>query len=331
MEQKIDDRPVMVSIQCTVYNHEPYLRQCLDGFVMQKTNFRFEAIVHDDASTDGSVAIIREYAEKYPNIIKPIYETENQYSKNDGSLQRILDEACSGKYIAICEGDDYWIEPMKLQKQVDYMETHTNVVLLHTAFKFYDDDNKSFFELAKENILILENVKERRTVMTGILDGNKYRVQTVTSLYRKEAYNSIQPLLREQQGKFLMGDSQLWVFLLTQGDIFFSSDVTSVYRVHIGSACHKERIVDNLRFKLSCAEMRVYMADKVGLPNAVKQKFEKEYNTSLLKYCSFDTTYKPFIDIKSQELIERLKCILLDSNFFLFLIRHYLIITYKHG
>lgn len=97
---------ILVSIQCLVYNHEPYLRQCLDGFVVQKTNFRFEAIVHDDVSTDGSAAIIREYAEKYPDIIKPIYETENQYSKQDGSLFKIMNAACKGKYIAMCEGDE---------------------------------------------------------------------------------------------------------------------------------------------------------------------------------------------------------------------------------
>lgn len=75
---------LMVTICCTAYNHEPYIRQCLEGFVMQKANFHFEAIVHDDASTDGTAAIIQEYAEKYPNIIKPIYETENQYSKKNG-------------------------------------------------------------------------------------------------------------------------------------------------------------------------------------------------------------------------------------------------------
>lgn len=108
----------MVSIKCLVYNHAPYLRQCLDGFVMQKTNFRFEAIVHDDCSTDGSQEIIKEYAAKYPDIIKPIYETENQYSKHDGSLSRIIYKHIRGKYIAHCEGDDYWTDPNKLQLQV---------------------------------------------------------------------------------------------------------------------------------------------------------------------------------------------------------------------
>lgn len=95
---------LMVTIRCIAYNHEPYIRQCLEGFVIQKTNFRFEAIVHDDASTDGTAAIIREYAEKYPNIIKPIFETENQYSKRDGSLRRIMDSHTRGKYVAMCEG-----------------------------------------------------------------------------------------------------------------------------------------------------------------------------------------------------------------------------------
>ncbi len=93
-----DDNQLMVSIKCLVYNHAPYLRQCLDGFVMQKTNFKFEAIVHDDCSTDGSQEIIKEYAAKYPDIIKPIYETENQYSKHDGSLRRIIDAHLNGKY-----------------------------------------------------------------------------------------------------------------------------------------------------------------------------------------------------------------------------------------
>ena len=127
---KEDNRPLMVSIWCITYNHEPYIRQCLDGFVMQKTNFRFEAIVHDDASTDGTAAIVREYAEKYPDIIKPIFETENQYSKGDGSLDRIFQETCKGKYTALFEGDDYWIDPLKLQKQVDFLECYDDYTLI---------------------------------------------------------------------------------------------------------------------------------------------------------------------------------------------------------
>ena len=128
---------ILVAINCCVYNHEPYLRDCLQGFVMQKTDFPFVAIVHDDASTDNSAAIIREYAEKYPDIIKPIYETENQFSKADGSLGRVINraiEATGAKYIAMCEGDDYWIDPLKLQKQVDFMEANNNYsICFHKA------------------------------------------------------------------------------------------------------------------------------------------------------------------------------------------------------
>ena len=124
---KTNEEPILVAIHCLVYNHEPYLRDCFDGFVMQKTNFRFVAVVHDDCSTDHSADIIREYEAKYPDIFRPIYETENQYSKRDGSLRRIMNEAIDAtgaKYIAMCEGDDYWTDPYKLQKQVDFMETH---------------------------------------------------------------------------------------------------------------------------------------------------------------------------------------------------------------
>lgn len=136
------ERPI-VTIRCITYNQEKYIRQCLDGFVMQKTNFRFEAVVHDDASTDGTSDIIREYAERYPSIIKPIFETENQYSKEDGSLARIMDSQMRGRYIAICEGDDYWTSPDKLQKQVDFLESHPDYSMcFHQATRHYENSNK---------------------------------------------------------------------------------------------------------------------------------------------------------------------------------------------
>ena len=140
----------ILAIRCLTYNHGPYIRQCLDGFVMQKTDFRFIAIVHDDASSDETSDIIREYAEKYPDIIKPIYEQENQYSKRDGSLRRIINEAIPAyvKYIAMCEGDDYWTDPLKLQKQVDFLESNPEFGMVygkvHTWLQEENKFGKSF-------------------------------------------------------------------------------------------------------------------------------------------------------------------------------------------
>lgn len=113
-----------VSVFCQAYNHEKYIRKCLDGFVMQKTDFPFEVIIHDDASTDATATIIREYEEKYPNIIKPIYQTENQYSKGVKIQQTYMLEKAQGVYYAWCEGDDYWTDCNKLQKQVDFLDAH---------------------------------------------------------------------------------------------------------------------------------------------------------------------------------------------------------------
>lgn len=205
---------LLVSIQCAVYNHEPYLRQCLDGFVMQKTNFKFEAIVHDDASTDRSSAIIKEYADKYPDIIKPIFEAENQYSKGDGSLSRIMDAASIGKYIAICEGDDYWTDENKLQKQVDWLENHPDYVLIaDNALVCNSITNKEYLfnQSEDKDYLIADMIKTRRFPTAGVL-------------YRKKAQDGFYETCRYSY------DTMLWCYLATKGKIHFCSQVSSVYR-----------------------------------------------------------------------------------------------------
>lgn len=115
--------PCMVSIICTVYNHEKYLRQTLEGFVTQETSFEYELLIHDDASTDNSAAIIKEYERKYPHIVKPIYQTVNQYSQGR-RISKLLISQAQGKYIAFCEGDDYWTDSKKLDKQITILEAH---------------------------------------------------------------------------------------------------------------------------------------------------------------------------------------------------------------
>lgn len=121
---KTDSGRPLVSVFCTAYNHEKYIRRCLDGFIMQKTDFPFEVLVHDDASTDRTAEIIREYEEKYPEIIKPIFQAENQYSKKVKIFSAFLLPKARGEFVACCEGDDYWTDPLKLQKQVDAMRAH---------------------------------------------------------------------------------------------------------------------------------------------------------------------------------------------------------------
>lgn len=118
------DDQIQVSIICNVYNHGEYIRDALEGFVMQKTDFPFEVLVHDDASTDDSAKIIREYEERYPDIIKPIYQTVNQYSQRKGITRTFQRPRARGNYVAMCEGDDCWTDPLKLQKQFDFLESH---------------------------------------------------------------------------------------------------------------------------------------------------------------------------------------------------------------
>lgn len=115
---------VMLSVICITYNHVNFISDAIEGFLNQKTNFRYEVIIHDDASTDGTIDIIKKYQSKYPDIIKPVFEEENQYSKGVTVSQIALSYA-KGKYVAICEGDDYWTDCNKLQMQVDFLETHS--------------------------------------------------------------------------------------------------------------------------------------------------------------------------------------------------------------
>lgn len=220
----------LVSIRCLVYNHEPYLRQCLDGFVMQKTTFPFEAIVHDDASTDGSAAIIREYAEKYPDIIKPIYETENQYSKHDGSIKQAMDSVMSpnSKYIALCEGDDYWTDPHKLQLQVDFLESHPDYSFSVHDFKVLEDVNQKFRD--SHPILFLKEGEEEYTLTIDDYKKGIFFTQTLTCVYRISSLKG--SFYYRYEAKF---DMTMFYALLTQGKCILFNRVMGVYRIHPGS------------------------------------------------------------------------------------------------
>jgi glycosyltransferase involved in cell wall biosynthesis len=140
----------VVSVRCITYNHVNFIRDAIEGFLMQETTFPIEILIHDDASTDGTADIVREYQTKYPQLIRAILQTENQYSKaiKPGG---ILDSQQRGEFIALCEGDDYWTSPLKLQKQVKVLEADLSVIGAFHAVKVTDEDGVFLKRLPSSN------------------------------------------------------------------------------------------------------------------------------------------------------------------------------------
>jgi len=150
----------LVSIRCITYNQQQYISQALDGFLMQETNFPFEIIIHDDASTDETTEIIKQYEKKFPDIVKPIFEKENQYSKKDNTLDLLILPYLKGKYTAYCEGDDFWTNKNKLQMQIDFLENNPDYGFCCTDVDIYHEDKKKYeraITKRKKNYLDFEN------------------------------------------------------------------------------------------------------------------------------------------------------------------------------
>lgn len=176
----MQDNNVLVSIICTAYNHEKYIKSALDGFVMQKTSFPFEALIHDDASTDNTASIIKEYAEKYPEIIVPILQTENQFSKKISITSDILLPMVHGKYVAFCEGDDFWTNENKLQSQIDFLENNPDyIACVHNTTFHYCSGEK------KDELMISKNY-EHDVLFEDVIWGMKNAYQTSSLVIKKE-------------------------------------------------------------------------------------------------------------------------------------------------
>lgn len=208
-----------VSVICNTYNHGPYIREALEGFVMQKTNFKFEVLVHDDASTDNTADIIREFEKKYSDIIKPIYQTENQYSKGISITTAYVIPRVKGRYIAFCEGDDYWTDPLKLQKQYDEMEKNLGVdMCAHGAIRVRANNGKTEGVISRGNEKCIFNVAE-------IIAGGGGFVATNSLFYRKELAEN-EPDFR----KFCPYDYALQIQGALRGGILYLPDNMSAYR-----------------------------------------------------------------------------------------------------
>lgn len=226
----------LVSICCITYNHAPYIRQCLDGFFMQKTTFPIEIIINDDCSTDGTTDIIREYEAKFPDIIKPIYHGANEYSKGvRGMFATYCFPKAKGKYIALCEGDDYWIDPLKLQKQVNFMEANPEYSMCCSDAKIIADDKILDWERYSK----FQQIPVRDVILGGGLF-----VQTASLLFQRSLIESEKYI--EIAGKCHVGDYPLQIFAALRGKIYWFAEKQVAYRYQSANSWTK----NNLRFSI---------------------------------------------------------------------------------
>jgi|BioPla2DNA2_1021312.scaffolds.fasta_scaffold31367_2 glycosyltransferase involved in cell wall biosynthesis len=210
----MDKNPVLLSICCITYNHENYISQAIEGFLAQKTSFNFEIIIHDDASTDATASIVKKYEQEHPNLIKAIYQKENQYSQGIKPWPNFVFPIARGKYIALCEGDDYWTDPYKLQKQVDFLEANPEYVLTADNAIWHDlgpDKQRPFSTNPEKDVSIGELLRERQFATAAVVFRN---------------------LGNDLLFKGVGGDTVLWCHLTKFGKLKYFPRITSVYQRH---------------------------------------------------------------------------------------------------
>lgn len=217
---EIHERNVMVSIVCITYNQEKYIKEALESFLMQKTAYEYEILIHDDASTDGTAEIIRRYEMRYPDRIRTVIQKENQYSKNIDIIQEYIIPMAKGKYIALCEGDDYWTDPYKIEKQVKALEKNPNCnICTHTAAIIDGKSGKVIKYIAPSESNTIFPTRE------VILGGGGF-VATNSIMMRKKVFEHI-PNFR----KVYRLDYSLQIMGSLDGGMLYLADCMSVYRM----------------------------------------------------------------------------------------------------
>lgn len=296
---------VMVSVCVLSYNHEKYLRQCLDGIFMQEVSFPIEVRVHDDASTDRSQEIIKEYQQRYPDILKPILQSENQYSKGGGILNKILLPLCEGKYIALCEGDDYWTDPLKLQKQVDFLESHEDYSMCFHAAKILNqgvDVNRTG--------AVCERVIDKEYTSTELFEN--WIAPTASIVYRKDLVEGFKMKHAEWLTR---GDIALVLRSSHTGKVWGMSELMSVYRIQPNSVSHNQEYRGSEVFSLPnhfrCIYLNFPKVDKKpvvwNISHAYYARMKKQTNivVKLKDLCLFVYWCPQYAISKIKEIIIR--------------------------
>ncbi|MFY8003624.1 MAG: glycosyltransferase [Chitinophagaceae bacterium] len=277
----------LVSICCITYNHGNYIRRCIEGFLLQKTSFPIEILIFDDASTDNTQSVIQEYSSKYSNIVT-FLQTENQWQHKKYGLLDWLFPNAKGEYIAICEGDDYWSDENKLQKQVDFLETHSNFIITCTN-AYYIEENKGY--LIDKNAVLVDKSR-----CTGEIQLNQQlfenKIMTLTAVFRNVFKKEIPA---EWFNGVKYGDWAMFIYLMQYGKIMYFNDITAVYRKHSGGSFSLRSEIKQLKDYILTGEI---IRKKVSAEwSQVMIVGQKERLKKLLIVCLKNKDFKTFFSV----------------------------------
>lgn len=272
----------VVSVCIITYNHEKFIRQCLQGVVMQKTNFPFEVIIGEDCSTDNTRSIVREFEAAYPEIIRPIYHARNVGGARNG--YEFCYPRLSGKYVAICEGDDYWTDPYKLQKQVDFLEQNPDFVMCFHRVDSVDENN---------HFLNAQQTADKPLVYTKD-DIFHISIPTLSVVFKK-CFATIPP----EMFKAKSGDTFLFGLLARYGKAVDLGFMGATYRKHKGGVYSPKKLVDQFR---QAIETRKLMQQCTLFASEQKKEIRKEILKRKFFYCKYF--------LKKNELLNSFKIII---------------------
>lgn len=289
------EEEILVSICCITYNQEKYIKEALDSFLMQKTNFKYEIIIRDDASTDNTAKIIKEYEKKYPDIVKPIYEIENGYKKGIEPFQITFNNA-KGKYISICEGDDYWISERKLQEQVNYMEEHKDCTLCFHDAQILDmktGKKKKFFPQNPR----YKKFFHKNNIYYGAEVDMIGPIPTASMLFRTKDISRIP----EWYYTSIVGDRPLKLIMTSFGYAYCINKKMSIYRVNTGNS-----VMDAIK--------KQNQKEALKLNDALKQILINYNEFTDNKYCEKVKVINEYIDVDKLYIRNEFKKIINDGK-----------------
>ncbi|MDF7826771.1 glycosyltransferase [Pontiellaceae bacterium B12227] len=271
MKFDIRETVPVVSASLITYNHAPYIRACIDSMLGQKTDFPFEICIGEDESTDGTREICIEYAEKYPDRIRLILRSQFDPGREEFRSQGVYNyvesaKACLGRYIALCDGDDLWTDPLKLQKQFDAMEANPSVAMVHSDYDILDEISGKRIRSANKKRNVKHVVNDDLAIFKLDIIHRKYSISPCTAFMRTRDLLEIFDQSPELFKLLPMGDTTTWCELTNYGSLYYLEESTGIYRVLPESDSNSRSAEKKYKFVNQASNLGVMLAEKYGLP-----------------------------------------------------------------